>query len=164
MLCSLSEPGMDTRTVGSTPVESVNAGAWGIPPVEAATVFLRREQMAICLSVGRCAIEGMSEHEALNTANANAARAAGWPELTGSPKQIEWATTVRANKIREMETSTMQGVEPDWYREVMLRETSASAWIDSRNQPWQARFIGSLTHEEMEGLKAKAVQDAAPVD
>ncbi|MGV9638116.1 hypothetical protein ACWDO0_28400 [Nocardia rhamnosiphila] len=42
-----------------------------------------------------------------------------------------------------------------------LRETSADAWIDSLRQPWQARFIGSLTDEELEGLKANAVQDAA---
>ncbi|MFI6313242.1 hypothetical protein ACIBEK_24340 [Nocardia fusca] len=101
----------------------------------------------------------MSEHDAVNTANATAARAAGWPELTGSPKQIDWATTVRADKIREMEASTPPGV--DWYREVMLRETSAGVWIDSRNHPWQAQFLGCVTDEEMEALKAKAVQDAA---
>jgi hypothetical protein len=101
----------------------------------------------------------MSEHDAVNTANATSARAAGWPELTGSPKQIEWATTVRADKIREMEASNPH--EVDWYREVMLRETSAGAWIDSRNHPWQARFIGCVTDEEMEALKAKAAQDAA---
>ncbi|MGV9639289.1 hypothetical protein ACWDO0_34445 [Nocardia rhamnosiphila] len=106
----------------------------------------------------------MSEHDAVNTANANAARAAGWPELTGSPKQVEWAITIRADKIREMQTSTMKGIDHDWYREIMLRETSAGAWIDSLRQPWQARFIGSLTDEELEGLKAKAVQDAAPAE
>lgn len=106
----------------------------------------------------------MSEHDAVNTANATAARAAGWPELTGSPKQTEWAITVRADKIREMEASTMQGIDHDWYREVMLREISARTWIDSRSQPWQARFIGSLTDEELEELKAKAVQNSASAE
>lgn len=106
----------------------------------------------------------MNPHDAVNAANAEAARAAGWPELTGPPKQIEWATTVRADKIREMETTGMQGADPDWYREDMLRETSADTWIDSRSQPWQVRFIGSLTHEELEALKAKTRQDAAAAD
>ncbi|MGW0006102.1 hypothetical protein ACWDT6_19960 [Nocardia grenadensis] len=106
----------------------------------------------------------MSEHDAVNTANANAARAAGWPELTGSPKQVEWAITIQADKIREMETSTMKGIDHDWYREIMLRETSAGAWIDSLRQPWQARLIGSLTHEELARLKAKAVQKATLTD
>lgn len=112
--------------------------------------------------MGGCTIESMSEHDAVNTANATSARAAGWPELTGSPKQIDWATTVRADKIREMEAGAP--AEVDWYREVMLRETSAGTWIDSRNHPWQARFIGCVTDEEMEALKAKAAQGAAPAD
>lgn len=106
----------------------------------------------------------MSEHEAVNTANANAARAAGWPELTGTPKQVEWAITIRADKIREMQTSNMKGIDTDWYAEIMLRQTSASAWIDSLRQPWQVRFIGSLTDEELEDLKSKAVQYAAPAE
>ncbi|WP_280507279.1 hypothetical protein [Nocardia flavorosea] len=106
----------------------------------------------------------MNEHDAVNTANATAARTAGWPELTGSPKQTEWAITVRADKIREMEASTMHGIDHDWYREVMLRETSARTWIDSRSQPWQAQFACSLTDEELEELKAKAVQNSASAE
>ncbi|WP_040790793.1 hypothetical protein [Nocardia paucivorans] len=79
----------------------------------------------------------------------------------GSPKQIEWAITVRADKIREMENSAMRSIDHDWCREMMLRETSAGTWIDSLRRPRRARFIGSLTHEELEALKATAVQDAA---
>ncbi|MEU4842374.1 hypothetical protein [Nocardia testacea] len=42
-----------------------------------------------------------------------------------------------------MQTSDMKGIDTDWYLEIMLRETSAGAWIDSLRQPWQARLIGS---------------------
>ncbi|MEU4842420.1 hypothetical protein [Nocardia testacea] len=101
----------------------------------------------------------MSEHDAVNTAGATSARSAGWPELTSSTKQIEWATTVRANKFREMEAGAP--AEVDWYREVMLRETSAGVWIDSRNHPWQAQFLGYVTDEKLESLKAKAAHGDA---
>ncbi|WP_405497215.1 hypothetical protein [Nocardia sp. NBC_00511] len=34
------------------------------------------------------------------------------------------------------------------WREIMLRETRASAWIDHRSNPWQVLAISSLTEEE----------------
>ncbi|MFD3431287.1 hypothetical protein [Nocardia fluminea] len=103
----------------------------------------------------------MTEHDAVNTANALAARAAGWPDLTGSPKQIPWANTVRMDLIGAMETSDMTDHDRDRYRSVMLRETAAHAWIDSRNLSWHARFIGSLTPEELEALLAEGARKAA---
>lgn len=47
----------------------------------------------------------MSDYDSVNAANAEAARAAGWPDLTGAPKQISWGITCRADKVRELEAT-----------------------------------------------------------
>ncbi|MEV0364553.1 hypothetical protein [Nocardia fusca] len=103
----------------------------------------------------------MSAHDDLNTANAKAARAAGWPELTGSPKQIPWATTARTNKIYELVDADITDLERDRYREVVLRETSAAVWLDSRDQPWQVRYWGGLTQAERDALMTSGGSAAA---
>jgi hypothetical protein len=58
----------------------------------------------------------MSAHDDLNTANAKAARAAGWPELTGSPKQIPWATTARTNAVVESLYEAVKSLEAEVLR------------------------------------------------
>ncbi|WP_433574145.1 hypothetical protein [Nocardia brasiliensis] len=69
----------------------------------------------------------MGTHDAINATNAEAARAAGWPELTGTDKQIGWATTVPANTMREFETTQMPDFEKARWREILLRELRAGA-------------------------------------
>lgn len=97
-------------------------------------------------------LELMSDYDSVNADNAEAARASGWPALTGAPKQIPWATTVRANKIRELEASDLPEAERTRWRESMLRETRAGAWLDYRHQPWAVPGLANFTDEERESL------------
>lgn len=64
----------------------------------------------------------MNDYDTVNAANTAAAQAAGWPDLTGAPKQIPWAITCRADKVREMEAADLPEAEKDCWREAMLRE------------------------------------------
>lgn len=96
----------------------------------------------------------MGTHDAINAANAEAARSAGWPELTGTDRQLGWATTVRADKMREFEATQMPDSEKDWWREILLRESRAGAWIDNLSGPWQALAIINLTEKERADLLA----------
>ena len=94
----------------------------------------------------------MSDYDAENAASIDAARTAGWPELTGAPKQIPWGNTVRANKIRELEASKIPEADKPLWREAMLRETRAGEWIDYRNQPWAAPALMNFTDAERESF------------
>ncbi|WP_216892131.1 hypothetical protein [Nocardia alni] len=95
----------------------------------------------------------MGTHDSENAANAAAAQAAGWPELDGSEKQIPWGITARANKVREMEATAMDDTQKNRWREALLRETRAGAWIDYREHPWQAAALANLNAEELDALR-----------
>lgn len=97
-------------------------------------------------------LEFMSDYDSVNADNAEAAQAAGWPELTGTPKQIPWAATVRADKVRELEASDLPEAEKARWRESMLRETRAGAWIDYRHQPWAVPGLANFTAAERESI------------
>lgn len=43
-----------------------------------------------------------AERETANEKAAQESRAVGWPELSGSLKQVAWATTIRKTKIDEL--------------------------------------------------------------
>lgn len=90
--------------------------------------------------------------DSVNAANDAAAREAGWPDLTGAPKQIPWGTTCRADKVRELEAADLPAAEKDRWREAMLRETRAGEWIDYRKQPWAVVGLAMLTKEERNAL------------
>ncbi|MCX4099234.1 hypothetical protein [Nocardia sp. alder85J] len=96
----------------------------------------------------------MGVHDAINTANAETARAAGWPELTGQPKQIGWAITIRADKMREFGAALLAAPMRDeaLFREALLRETQAARWIDARDSPWNAIVLLHLTEDERTAL------------
>ena len=74
---------------------------------------------------------------------AEAAKASGMPELTGSPKQIAWAEQIRASKAKEIgeyleqakvacDAETLKRIEHvlGYIRQNMAK---ASWWIDNRN-------------------------------
>ena len=72
-----------------------------------------------------------------NARNAEEAEAAGYPELKGSYKQIEWATTIRNTKIAELDK--MAAEDPDIKARVAKAKGRAiemfvwsSWWIDRR--------------------------------
>ncbi|WP_433527759.1 hypothetical protein ACQPZ2_44030 (plasmid) [Nocardia pseudovaccinii] len=101
----------------------------------------------------------MSAHDGINAANAEAARVAGWPELTGTPAQIPWAISVRADKMREFDAAvveeSMSDVDRVLFREALLRQTQAGEWIDCRSHPWQALALRWLTADERAALFAR---------
>ncbi|WP_028478862.1 hypothetical protein [Nocardia sp. CNY236] len=90
----------------------------------------------------------MGEYDAINAHNAAKARSAGWPELTGSPGQVGWATTVRQNKIDEFDAGETAELDRSQARAVLLRETRAAAWIDNRAHPWAMVWLINLTDDE----------------
>lgn len=90
----------------------------------------------------------MGDYDAINALNAAKARAAGWPELTGSPGQLGWATTVRQTKIDEFDAGTTPESKHSHARAVLLRETRAAVWIDHRAEHWGVIWLLNLTEEE----------------
>ncbi|WP_067460673.1 hypothetical protein [Nocardia alba] len=90
----------------------------------------------------------MTDYDSVNDANAAAAEAAGWPDLTGAPKQIPWGIACRADKVRELEATNLPEVEKARWREAMLRETRAGEWIDYRKQHWATPGLMHFTEEE----------------
>ncbi|MFD4357518.1 hypothetical protein ACFWPX_33580 [Nocardia sp. NPDC058518] len=94
----------------------------------------------------------MSDYDSVNDAAAAAAAAAGWPDLTGAPKQIPWGITCRADKVRELEAADLPEVEKARWRAAMLRETRAGEWIDYRKQPWAVPGLMNFTEEERNAL------------
>ena len=77
------------------------------------------------------------------------------PSLTGSDKQIEWATAIRAKSIAFVEANYVakaQAGKADAFRAVIRKglydaETTASFWIDNRfdaktpGMNWLAKFV-----------------------
>ena len=104
------------------------------------------------MSVPGRTLKGMGTYDSTNARNAEAARVAGWPDLTGSERQIPWGITARADKVREMEATGMTAAEKARWRAVMLRETRAGAWIDYRGQPWPVAALAHLTEAKLDAL------------
>ncbi|WP_433635507.1 hypothetical protein [Nocardia sp. CA-120079] len=94
----------------------------------------------------------MGDYDAVNAHNAAKARAAGWPELTGSPGQLGWASTVRQTKLDEFDAATIAEPVRSQMRAVLLRETRAAVWIDNRHNPWGAVWLINLTEDERAAL------------
>lgn len=106
------------------------------------------------LSVSYRIIVGMSENDRVNAESIATARAAGWPDLTGTPRQIGWANTIRVAKMREYEAAApaMSDSDQRKFRVVMLRHTDASTWIANRSYPWQAMLAASFNEQELAEL------------
>lgn len=82
--------------------------------------------------------------------NADAARAQGLPELTGSEKQVAWATTIRANLMATLERNItwLKGKElMEWagqvseYQKIIVQTTSARWFIENRSVLARGPFI-----------------------
>ena len=67
------------------------------------------------------------------------ARALEWmgehplPELTGTPRQIAWAEDLRYSRIAEISERCKPENAADWFWRWIEGESSAQAWIDSRD-------------------------------
>ena len=100
------------------------------------------------------------EHAAQSEQAAAAAKAAGLPDLQGSPKQIAWAMSIRAEKLEALNRYMRESIQEledscDWpesqiteYRKIMSgliqdaeAVTSAKAWIDWRGDSADTIFV-----------------------
>ena len=86
-----------------------------------------------------------AEHDEQARISAEAAKSKGWPELTGSEKQISWANTIRETHLSEIiekieKEKSRMGDKYKGYAlasaavNAMLTHTKASWWIDNRCQ------------------------------
>lgn len=111
------------------------------------------------------------EHAAQSEQAAAAAKAAGLPDLQGSPKQVAWAMSIRAEKLEALNRYMRESVQEvedscDWpksqimeYREIMSAliqdaetVTSAKAWIDWRGDTAEQIFVDlRRIHKAKEG-------------
>lgn len=75
--------------------------------------------------------------ECRKVAEAEAAKQAGLPELTGTAKQVAWATTIRKETIKAVENMLAGMKDTDGTGARILtalkEKTSAGWWIDNRN-------------------------------
>lgn len=128
------------------------------------------------------------EREEQNSRAAAEAAEMGWPELTGSEKQVAWANTIREQMMGYMQTSLDQGVrrltrvrEKDdaemvekWTKQVELMrgimdwlletKTKASYWIDHRSYlqyEYTKREIEAEWISEWEASEHQAEPDEA---
>lgn len=87
------------------------------------------------------------------------AAAAGWPALTGTDRQVLWATTIRADAVAAVAKRLSRHPDADiatralavWTDDA-LRHTDAKWWIDNRIDPVRA-VTTSLTPQSRETLR-----------
>ena len=102
-----------------------------------------RDRKAEYLATTLCAecyyAQRAKEREAASATAADVAKSAGLPALTGSVKQIAWAETIRAEKIKELDdiferinTSSPDAPAAFAARDVLRNKSSAKYWIDTR--------------------------------
>ena len=115
---------------------------------------LEYEATKLCAACYRA--QKAAEQEAAKDEVADVISRLGLPELEGTPKQVAWATDIRANRVRQLleearaigktaeefvaaYQTTVRGA----YVRRALCEASAAAWIDSRQlslKEWARRY------------------------
>jgi len=123
---------------------------------------LEREAERLC----RTCWEAAREREAAEAAEA--ARQAGLPELQGTSKQVAWAESIRAQKLRqvretwERELAVLKGSPEriararELYRlglERLEAQAEARFWIDSRADDPIRLIRGQLTADEVASVR-----------
>lgn len=76
--------------------------------------------------------------EAYTTAQAEAAQL-GWPELTGSEKQVRWAISLRHDAMVAALERSPSHIKQEYLplvAKVLEGHTEAKWWIDNRGQTW----------------------------
>lgn len=97
-----------------------------------------RQRQAEKLGRGPCPDCRRRQYDEDNQAAAEAAEAAGWPALTGTPKQISWAQSLRARAVDHLSSQVRMAYA--WTGDMVALaatllvhgHTAASWWIDHR--------------------------------
>jgi hypothetical protein len=105
------------------------------------------------------------DHEARNEAAAAQAAEDGLPDLTGTPKQVAWAVTIRQETLAHLrqglgryDDGTAEAAM-DLYRRIAARETSASAWIDA-HQAGETRQLMKRHQTEQDAEDSRTIMAA----
>lgn len=85
-------------------------------------------------------------YDCCNKQNADEAKALNLPALTGSPKQIAWAESLRMGFIRECDALIHEC--HDEYKKAVLKKTESKWWIDHRGQYFLSKLIAKVMQEE----------------
>lgn len=111
-----------------------------------------------------------AEHAEATAKAAEKAMAENLPELTGTEKQINWALTIRAEKLAEIDSLKAKGlkdIEAQAIKNVLASNTEAKFWIDNRDLDAksiiQANKMVDAIKAEVENLK-KAAEEKAEVE
>lgn len=92
-----------------------------------------------------------AEKTAKNEAAAKENKEAGLPELTGTPKQVAWAETIRGEKIKSVKavlakldkSNALYAIVDGLVSEV-INNPSAKYWIDNRDVKFDGAFVKKL--------------------
>lgn len=100
------------------------------------------------------------------------AAAEDWPELSGTPRQVAWAQTLRADAVAACDQRADRAGPPAadelrraWRRMMVSRYTDASWWIEHRDMTTPQLLRAALTdaeRTELENLVATARSSAQP--
>lgn len=125
-----------------------------------------RERKAAWLAENPCTECWKAEQEAKRAEeNARASEKAqelGLPELTGSPKQIAWATTIRQKAMETLTNDLKKIQQPERPCEAMAidivaLEKSAGWWIDNKKlggDSYGKEILLAMMKQNPEGMKA----------
>ena len=84
-----------------------------------------------------------------NTESAKQAAVEGLPELSGSPKQVAWATTIRADLLKSVEKHAANGEERELCKKFLLGITEASRFINARHAVYNYDVILKQAKQEV---------------
>lgn len=117
------------------------------------------EATKLCRTCWQAKID--AEKAQANTAAAESAQTAGRPELTGTEKQVAWATTIREAKLADLAIlvdrvrANVGGEMADITDAVAARieaQTSASYWIDNKDLTPPKLVKAAMTEPELQRL------------
>ena len=102
----------------------------------------KERERKLAVWAGLCESCAAEKKAAATAQAAETAKKAGLPELTGSPKQVAWAETLRAARIKELGKEDINDLAEDIEKSpaeveqaiAKIRRTAAAAWwIENRN-------------------------------
>ncbi|MEU7590601.1 hypothetical protein AB0A95_30465 [Micromonospora sp. NPDC049230] len=134
----------------------------------------RRAQRLASEPCAKCQSTGRAE---LNARAADVAEHAGWPQLTGSARQVGWAQTIRvdmltalADTLAATAPASVVGQVTSLYTAVLLRQTDAPWWIANKARDGArlaARLMTDADRAELAALREisdERTQDTATTE